>query len=35
MIKEQTVHRSPIKLQTYNMTLFNAFSLLLDAFYKQ
>ncbi|CAD8119311.1 unnamed protein product [Paramecium sonneborni] len=35
VIKQQTYHYSPIKLQEYNMTLFNAFSILLDAFYKQ
>ncbi|CAD8101618.1 unnamed protein product [Paramecium primaurelia] len=35
VVKQQTYHYSPIKLQEYNITLFNAFSILLDAFYKQ
>ncbi|CAD8206616.1 unnamed protein product [Paramecium octaurelia] len=35
VVRQQTYHYSPIKLQEYNVTLFNAFSILLDAFYKQ
>ncbi|CAD8209664.1 unnamed protein product [Paramecium octaurelia] len=34
-IQQQITHYAPIKLQEYNVTLFNAFSILLDAFYKQ
>ncbi|CAD8124629.1 unnamed protein product [Paramecium sonneborni] len=35
LIEQQIYHYAPIKLQDYNVTLFNAFSILLDAFYKQ
>ncbi|CAD8120416.1 unnamed protein product [Paramecium sonneborni] len=35
VVKQQTYHYSPTKQQEYNLTLFNAFSILLDAFYKQ
>ncbi|CAD8123039.1 unnamed protein product [Paramecium sonneborni] len=35
MIQQQTFHYAPIKLNEYNITLYNAFSILLDAFHKQ
>ncbi|CAK64796.1 unnamed protein product (macronuclear) [Paramecium tetraurelia] len=35
LIQQQTYHYAPLQLQEYNVTLFNAFSILLDAFYKQ
>ncbi|CAK81278.1 unnamed protein product (macronuclear) [Paramecium tetraurelia] len=35
IIQQQITHYAPLKLQEYNVTLFNAFSILLDAFYKQ
>ncbi|CAD8123035.1 unnamed protein product [Paramecium sonneborni] len=35
IIQQQTSHYAPIKLNEYNITLYNAFSILLDAFYKQ
>ncbi|CAD8145034.1 unnamed protein product [Paramecium octaurelia] len=35
LVYQQITHYAPLKLQEYNVTLFNAFSILLDAFYKQ